>query len=885
MKMFLYYAWHSFVNQLRKLFKTWVLVFILVCGLIGGLIGFGAASLEEASQTDEIDEIIEIQEEAGLEEMSDSFSLEDEIGIDSIALTELIASGIILIGFAYNLISADKNGSKIFLPADVNLLFSSPMKPQSVLMFRLATQLGTVLAGSIYLLFQLPNLMLNLHLSLWAVLSIFAVWCLTVMIGKLLQVLAYTVTSTYPSTQKYIRTGVYAVTAIFVAGYAFYAKTHSFTYLVAADAFFNSSFARMIPLWGWLKGLLYNAMHGNLYASFLFLLLIIGGMALLVYIIWHIKADFYEDAMAKSEEVAEMMEKASRQSNSIFSLAKKKEREDTVARDGFHYGKGATVFFYKEIYNRFRFGKLHYFTKTSLTYLVVSVLLSLSLRFVLETNVIEPVIIALGVMVFFRTLGNPLNRDVKSHYFLMIPETTWKKLFSSLFAGTVNCFLDLLPAILVSCIVLKTNPLVGLLWIIPVISIDFYATTIGAFLDLSIPSSIGKTFKQMMQLLFIYFGLLPDVAVVAIGYVLHHHMIGVLAMSVVNVYLGMVFFGLSTIFAGSQGGKRIVHEKENADILQAKKNYNMLGIGCVIILAVSTLLQIVVSNYAISTHIPYHQWKWLIWVVTFAPIYLVGVPLGILWMKQVPSFSIPQKKLPVKYFFILPLISLFLLYAGNIAGIAVTSFIKVFVHSSYANPLNAFVSQQSVYLKILFMVILAPVIEEFVFRKILIDRMHVHGGKIAVVTSALMFGLFHGNTSQLFYAFTLGLLFGYVYLKTGRLRYTIALHMLINFLGSVVAPYLAESASNSLMSVPEIQEATAIQIFTPQMILLIIYLLALIALALAGLVLFVKECREMWFAIEENQLPHRETLRIAWCNPGMLVFFAGCLALIVYSFR
>ena len=42
MRLFLYYALHSFVNQLRKLFKTWVLIFLLACMLLGGLIGLGA---------------------------------------------------------------------------------------------------------------------------------------------------------------------------------------------------------------------------------------------------------------------------------------------------------------------------------------------------------------------------------------------------------------------------------------------------------------------------------------------------------------------------------------------------------------------------------------------------------------------------------------------------------------------------------------------------------------------------------------------------------------------------------------------------------------------------------------------------------------------------
>lgn len=81
-------------------------------------------------------------------------------------------------------------------------------------------------------------------------------------------------------------------------------------------------------------------------------------------------------------------------------------------------------------------------------------------------------------------------------------------------------------------------------------------------------------------------------------------------------------------------------------------------------------------------------------------------------------------------------------------------------------------------------------LEELFFRKALISHMKPYGEKTAVILSALMFGLFHGNFSQVFYAFFLGLLFGYVFVKTEKLRYSLMLHMIINFLGSVLAPGL-----------------------------------------------------------------------------------------------
>ena len=70
MRLFGYYAWHSVVNQLRKLFKTWVLIFLVICMAIGGFIGIGAAMLEDAAGGDE--EIVESEvieeEEPGLAE-------------------------------------------------------------------------------------------------------------------------------------------------------------------------------------------------------------------------------------------------------------------------------------------------------------------------------------------------------------------------------------------------------------------------------------------------------------------------------------------------------------------------------------------------------------------------------------------------------------------------------------------------------------------------------------------------------------------------------------------------------------------------------------------------------------------------------------------------
>ena len=150
MRLFLYYAAHTFKNQLKKIFKSWVLIFILACALVGGLIGFTAAKIgsmvqdrnqevseqapeEEIPVEAEADASEEAEEDDGMIHFMFGFNLE---GVSKIAMVEFVIAAVILLILVLQALSADKSGAKIFLPADVNLLFSAPMKPQAVLLFR-----------------------------------------------------------------------------------------------------------------------------------------------------------------------------------------------------------------------------------------------------------------------------------------------------------------------------------------------------------------------------------------------------------------------------------------------------------------------------------------------------------------------------------------------------------------------------------------------------------------------------------------------------------------------------------------------------------------------------------------------------------------------------
>lgn len=874
MKLFGYYALHTLKNQLKKLFKTWVLIFILVCFVVGGLIGFGAAKLEDMAESNDPEQVEVIEEEP------DDFELSDEWvdGNFILEIVELIAGAVILGVLLFEVLSADQSGSRIFLPADVNLLFASPLQPQSVLMFRLATQLGAGLFAGLYMLFQLPNLTLNAGLSLGSALSLVGAWCLTLLLGKLIQVLLYTLCSSRPGAKVWLRRGTYIVVGATLAAYLVFWRVSGLDWLPAAARFFNSTPARLLPVWGWIKGFVRSAMDGSAGGVLLYLGLCVLGGGVLAVLIYRVKADFYEDAMAKSEETAELLEQMQSAKSSGLVVRRKKDRSENLRREGFDHGRGASVFFHKALYNRFRFAHFGFLTKTTETYVFTAVALALFLRLVVETDSVLPIALTLAGFAFFRSLGNPLDQDTSMDFFRLIPESMWAKLFFSLLGGTANCLLDVLPALLIGTAILGGDFLQALAWVPFILSVDLYATTVGTFIDLSTPAHAGKTVKQLVQVMFIYFGLLPDVAIIAVGLATDHGVAAVIAAALVNLALALVFFFLTPLFLLPRSVKPIAGA-EGVDLREAGKRFSRLGLGAFAYLAATTAIQIFLG-IALRGVDP--AWAadrpWFMWVVTFGPQYLVGLPLGLLIMRTVPAAPREKSSFGVgRYLSLLPM-CVFLMYAGNLVGTAVNALLGVLFPVSAANPLESFAMGTSLPLRILFVVILAPTVEELVFRKTLIDRMHPYGEKLAVVTSAAMFALFHGNFSQMFYAFALGAVFGYVYLKTGKIQYTMGLHIFVNFLGMVVGPAALERAD-----LEALDSGDPAAMFTSGNLIFLAYVAALVILAVVGLVLLCVRSRRVAFEQAELELPRGSRFKTVWINLGMVLLVLACLGLVVFS--
>lgn len=170
--------------------------------------------------------------------------------------------------------------------------------------------------------------------------------------------------------------------------------------------------------------------------------------------------------------------------------------------------------------------------------------------------------------------------------------------------------------------------------------------------------------------------------------------------------------------------------------------------------------------------------------LTVLSIYVVGFPLIWILLRGQQSFERPDGKLTVGRF----LIGIPKCFTINLLGAFIGAMVNFLITGGFeSNIEDLLLSEEHRFFTILVVGICAPVFEELIFRKLLIDHLAYRGRWLAIITSGLLFGLYHGNFTQCFYAAGLGMFFAYIYVTTGKIRYTIAYHMLINLQSTIIS--------------------------------------------------------------------------------------------------
>lgn len=274
-------------------------------------------------------------------------------------------------------------------------------------------------------------------------------------------------------------------------------------------------------------------------------------------------------------------------------------------------------------------------------------------------------------------------------------------------------------------------------------------------------------------------------------------------------------------------------------------------------------------------------------IISAAPILVLFYPVVYLLTKKMPS-HIPEKK-PFKasQVFMFFLITMAAMVIGNF----ISNILAALLTSGQGqNSLVAIASSQEV-VPLLYAAVIAPILEELLFRKLLLDKLSVYGEKWAIIFGALCFALFHANLYQLIYTFCMGLILGYVYIKSRKIINTVVIHISVNVIGTVLTPLVAgminQDALTELRTLSsegkEIPEALMNSV-VPGLVVCIIFLLIYIAMVIAGIILFFKKRKK--FHTEKSEIfpTSKEGVPTILGNAGMIIFIVSSALFMIFQF-
>lgn len=156
----------------------------------------------------------------------------------------------------------------------------------------------------------------------------------------------------------------------------------------------------------------------------------------------------------------------------------------------------------------------------------------------------------------------------------------------------------------------------------------------------------------------------------------------------------------------------------------------------------------------------------------------------------------------------------------------------------------------------------APISEEILFRGLVLRSMEPHGKRFAIVASALLFGLFHGNLIQAPFAFLVGLVLGYVTVEY-NIGWAMVLHMFNNLI-------IADTMTRLLSDLPASVSDT------------IFWVLMALFTAAAVVALVIKRDQVVEYFKREKIDPL--CAKAFFTAPGIIVLLIVLLLTVVFSF-
>ena len=275
------------------------------------------------------------------------------------------------------------------------------------------------------------------------------------------------------------------------------------------------------------------------------------------------------------------------------------------------------------------------------------------------------------------------------------------------------------------------------------------------------------------------------------------------------------------------------------------------------------------------------------WLLSIGSMYLVGLPVFLLILRPLAATPPDLRRLRPREFFVFFLVAYAVGYVCNLVATLLDTLLGTLIGATSSATAADMILDAPLWLVIAVPVILAPIVEEYLFRRVLIDRLLPYGQGLSILVSAILFSVYHGNLVQSVYTLAIGLILGYLYIATGRLAHCIFLHMLYNLLGTVPPLLLMRYVASPEEILAWTEEMLETMTPPPGLISAFlgygVYLLLVGALVILGTVLFFWNIRRVRLFGPSCVIPRGER-RYLLSSFGVLALALAFIGLLVLSY-
>ncbi|SHJ77542.1 Putative ABC exporter [Clostridium cavendishii DSM 21758] len=453
------------------------------------------------------------------------------------------------------LINGTKRMATSYLMSDVNLIFTSPIKPQTVLLYGFIKQIKSVLLFSLFLLFQMPNISANFKLAPFGIFVIIISFILLQLLCSFLSMLVYSLVNKSKELQqkanyffKFLGIFLIAFTAISVYG----PKNKLLSNTID---FFSGKTFDYVPIVGWFKIIITQCFVGyNKSFPFLLLLLIIS-IGITITILYKLNLDFYEDVLESSEH------------NETLSKVKTKQidKKSVVNENLFKYKRKTrkitsnyNTTFARAIMSR----HILEYRKTGFGILDFSALIfigiALGFSFFFPHKDIKILLFFFIYMTVITSFTGKFNEEVSKHYIFMIPDRAEKKIIYATIGSILKFCSDALFIFIPSALIIKANPIETLLCILSYVSFGA-VVTYGSIVNMRFIGALGsKFFSGLLQFVSLILYILPGLIGAGILSVFFSFLFGKY-----SIYISFLVWNSLASFVLLQIGKKVLDNLEN----------------------------------------------------------------------------------------------------------------------------------------------------------------------------------------------------------------------------------------------------------------------------------------------------------------------------------